>query len=492
LTIDFGMRPDTRLRTLLCVILLGLWSCSASAQPSVEDSVAALHRAVDFFRQHASAGGGYVYRLSNDLTKREGEGKAGPTTAWVQPPGTPRVGMAYLTAFQLTGEPVLLEAAGETADALIRGQLRSGGWAKKIEFSEAKRAKYAYRTDGIESQGSRNTTTFDDNVSQSAISFLMRLDQELNFEDEAIHEAVIYALEAVLKAQYANGAWPQRYDGSPQAGAAKIQQASFPANWAREHPDVDYSRHYTLNDKSMSDLILLCLDAWDIYGDPRYLLAAEKGGEFLLRAQLPEPQPGWAQQYDLDMHPTWARRFEPPAITGSESQEVMRTLIKLYRRTAAVSKNADRFLEPLPRAISYFRRSELEDGQLARFYEMGTNRPLFFTRDYQLTYSSDDLPRHYAFTVQSELDQIETELERVLHTPKDELWNRPKNGPFEPTRTLARRAQRAIDSLDDRGAWVKTGRLKHHGSDDPTRAVIPTKLFVKNLTALARWIAANQ
>ena len=84
------------------------------------------------------------------------------------------------------------------------------------------------------------------------------------------------------------------------------------------------------------------------------------------------------------------------------------------------------------------------------------------------------------------------ELERVLHTPKNELWNRQKNGPIEPTRTLARRAQRAVDSLDDRGAWVKTGRMKHHGSDDPTRAVILTKTFVKNLTALARWIAANQ
>ena len=53
--------------------------------------------------------------IGSGKLRSEGEGKAGPTKAWVQPPGTPNVGMAYLTAFQLTGDPVLLEAARETA-----------------------------------------------------------------------------------------------------------------------------------------------------------------------------------------------------------------------------------------------------------------------------------------------------------------------------------------------------------------------------------------
>ena len=163
----------------------------------------------------------------------------------------------------------------------------------------------------------------------------------------------------------------------------------------------------------------------------------------------------------------------------------------LYRRTAAVTENADQFLEPLPRAIAYFRRSLLKDGRLARFYEMGTNRPLFFTQDYQLTYSSDDMPTHYAFIVRSKLEKIEAELERVRRTPINELWHRPQREPVEPTRSLAQRAQKA-DSLDDRGAWVESGRLRYHGADDPTRSVIRSKTFIKNLTTLANWIAANQ
>ncbi|GIT30923.1 MAG: hypothetical protein Ct9H300mP1_29690 [Planctomycetaceae bacterium] len=49
-------------------------------------------------------------------------------------------------------------------------------------------------------------------------------------------------------------------------------------------------------------------------------------------AQMPTPA-AWAQQYDLGMHPAWARKFEPPSGTGGESQGVMRTLIFLYQKT---------------------------------------------------------------------------------------------------------------------------------------------------------------
>jgi len=48
-------------------------------------------------------------------------------------------------------------------------------------------------------------------------------------------------------------------------------------------------------------------EAWRIYGEDRYRRTAEKGGEFILLAQMPEPQPAWAQQYDVEMRPAWAR-----------------------------------------------------------------------------------------------------------------------------------------------------------------------------------------
>ena len=241
----------------------------------------------------------------------------------------------------------------------------------------------------------------------------------------------------------------------------------------------------------MGDLIETMLDAWEVYDDDRYLKSARRGGDFFLSAQLPEPQPGWAQQYDQEMHPAWARKFEPPAVTGGESQGVMRTLMLLYRRTAAVSDDADRFLEPLPRAIRYYKRSTLPDGRLARFYELGTNRPLYFTKQYELTYSPDDMPTHYAFIVSSRLDRIEAEWKLIRQTPRDRLWNPKPPKAAKRTAKLDQRVESIIAALDSRGAWVESGRLRYHADDDPTREVIRSDTFMNNLSVLADWLGGE-
>lgn len=481
-------------KLILIVLLscLGGWTPAVVAQPTTDEARNAMHRAVGFFREHASAGGGYIFQLSADLAKREGEGVVGSTTAWIQPPATPSVGMAYLDAYRLTGDPVLIDAAKETAGALLRGQLRSGGWDGKIEFASDDRENYAYRIDGGSKAKLRNTTTFDDNKSQSVIRFLMQLDQTLEFADAAIHEAVLFALDGVLQSQYPNGAWPQRYSEFPDPRDHPIRQASMPETWSREYPGKKYAGYYTLNDNTISDVIVTLLDAWQVYGDDRYRVAAEKGGEFFLLAQLPEPQPGWAQQYDEEMHPAWARKFEPAAVTGGESQGVMRTLILLYRRTAAVSDDAKRFLEPIPRALAYYRRSLLDGGKLARFYEIGSNRPLFFTKDYELTYSADDMPTHYSFIVSSKLDRIEAELDQVQKTPVGSLWNARQIKPVKRSKSLGEKTEQVIAKLDDRGAWVEEGRLRYHDSDDPTRRVIRSETFINHLGTLSNWIAATK
>ena len=455
----------------------------------------AMHRAVRFFREQASAQGGYVYQWSADLSKREGEGKVAETTAWIEPPGTPAVGMAFLDAYRTCGDPVLLAAAKQTAGALVRGQLESGGWDNLIEFDPQQRLKFAYRTDRATNEPSlrarRNVTTFDDDKSQSAARFMMQLDRELQFQDPVIHEAVIYALDCFVKAQYANGAWPQRYSEFPSPSQDPPKRASFPAQWPRVFPGDNYSGFYTLNDNTMSDLVVTMLDAWDIYGDKRYLDAAIRGGEFFLRAQLPEPQPGWAQQYDQQMHPAWARKFEPPAVSGGESQGVMNTLILLYRRTAGSSQEAGKFLDPLPDALAYFRRSQLDDGRLARFYELETNRPLFFTKQYELTHASDDLPTHYAFIVSSRLDRIEKELNQVRELPLDQLWEPKRVSTSRRTDSLNRAVLSIIEGLDSRGAWVEPGRLRYHGDEDPTEEVIRSATFMKNLSLLASWLGGD-
>ena len=127
-------RRGVWLSASILVVLLNSADLFSDDAPDRRDADDALHRAVAFFRGHCAAGGGYVYRWSADLSKREGEGRVDDLTAWLQPPGTPSVGMAYLDAYRLTGDDRLLEAAVETAMALVNGQLESGGWDNGITF----------------------------------------------------------------------------------------------------------------------------------------------------------------------------------------------------------------------------------------------------------------------------------------------------------------------------------------------------------------------
>lgn len=478
------------MRCCILVMTAMCWSSApgrldAADRPSWDEAARALRKAVRFFRTDVSAEGGYLWRYSADLARREGEGRTGRRTAWIQPPGTPTVGQAYLEAYERTGDEYYLDAARETAHALVRGQLKSGGWDNRIEFDPELRKKYAYRVD--ENPGSRNLSTLDDNKTQSALRLLMRVDRTLRFRDAKIHEAVRYALESLLRAQYPNGAWPQQYSEAPDPARHPVKEADYPESWPREWPKKDYRGYYTFNDNTLADAIDVMFEAAEIYGDDRYGKATRKAGDFILLAQMPDPQPAWAQQYDAEMHPAWARKFEPPAITGGESQGVLRVLLELYRRTG------DRkYLAPVPRAVAYLRKSELPDGRLARFYELQTNRPLYFTKEYELVYRDDDLPTHYGFKVSSKLDAIETAYRRLVESGPRDAGRRRRPATHRMTPRLADEAKAVIEALDERGAWVEPGRLRFQAEDDKTEPVIATATFVENVDVLSRFLAASR
>ncbi len=487
-------------RTMFVVVAAcGIASPSfATAEEEIyrEKATRALQRAVEFFRTEVSVEGGYLWRYTSDFSEREGELPASPATVWVQPSGTPTVGMAYLTAWELTGEIDCLDAARETALALIRGQLESGGWDYRIEFAAEERKQYAYRVDSvIPSNGSaadprrRNVTTLDDNTTQAALSLLMQVDHALNFEDTAIHEAAQYALRKLLAAQYPNGAWPQRFSAPADPQEFPVKPAGYPATWSRKYPHKDYRSYYTFNDNTMADIIDMMFLASEVYDDGRFAEAGKRGGTFILLAQMPEPQPGWAQQYNAEMHPAWARKFEPPSITGAESQRVMETLLRLFELT-----RDQMFLEPLPRALAYFRKSQLSDGRLARFYELKTNRPLYFTRNYQMTYGDEDLPTHYGFKTQNRLDEIESKFERLTATSDSkvsgiQVFRKKQIPPL--SKSLADRASRIVQTQDSRGAWVEPAYYRARSKMPKGTPSLTCRTFANNLVTLARYIAAT-
>jgi PelA/Pel-15E family pectate lyase len=446
-----------------------------------EQALASMRKAADYYHRKVALRGGYVYYYSPDLKLRHGEGPATATQIWVQPPGTPTVGMAYLAAYKATGDRFYLDAAREAGEALIYGQLKSGGWQNCIDFDPKGRVNLYRNGKG----GGQNNSTLDDNISQSAIRFMSKLDEALEFKDKAVHESASIALESLLKAQFANGAFPQVWTGP--VPKVEVKKTSYPDyDYRTEGKVKDYWNMYTLNDGLAGTVSETLLAAEEVYKDSRYRAALAKLGDFLIIAQMPAPQPVWAQQYSRDMQPIWARRFEPAAITGGESQDVIETLMKIYRVTGD-----KKYLEPIPRALAYLKKSLLPDGRLARYYEMKTNRPLYMNRrngEYFLTFDDTELPDHYGWKVNSRLDAIEAEYNALAKSGLS-LKKEPTAEELQPE------AQKLAATLDAEGRWISTysgESLYGQPKFKPGDHYINSAVFAKNLETLSNFLAATK
>lgn len=467
------------LAIVICVPIIAAAKAADNSGPPSAEVVSAMKTAATFYRQRVARHGGYVYFYSLDLRQRLGEGVASADQVWVQPPGTPTVGMAYLKAFEATGDRYYLEAATEAAEALIYGQLKSGGWTNCIDFDPRGKRVALYRNG--KGRG-RNYSSLDDDQTQAALRFLMRADRAYGFKHRAIRDAVTIALAALLNAQFKNGAFPQGWDGPVDADKPLIR-ASFPDyDWRTEGRIKNYWDMYTLNDNLAGSVSRTLIEAHEIYGDRRYQAALSRLGDFLLLAQMPQPQPAWAQQYNYDMHPIWARKFEPPAIAGRESQDVLEALLMIGEATGQA-----KYLRPIPDAIAYLRRSRLSDGQLARYYELRTNRPLYMKRRgdvYTLTYDDSRLPSHYGWKSKSKLDRIEARYHALKQNRGETAARRSSSG-------LARRAEAIIDSLDADGRWVSRFEGERLVGDQRFRQgdrYISSAVFSQNIELLSQYL----
>jgi PelA/Pel-15E family pectate lyase len=469
----------------------------AAVQPATSQPVSDAHvreglaRATRFMQSIATEGG-YLWWYSVDLQERWGEGKATPTQIWIQPPGTPSMGMAFLRAFQATGDTNHFRAAHTAASALARGQLESGGWDYLIDFDPQRSRQWYRRSDrgqlaATEAAQRRNSTTYDDDNTQSALRFLLAFVDAAKkvpgAQFEEIQEALDYGLGKLLEAQYPNGAWPQRFDGKPRDPAQfPIQPARIPDDYPRVHPKQSYAQHYTFNDDTQRDCIRTLLEAWRRTEKEEYLAAAKRGGNFILLAQLPAPQSAWAQQYNADMEPAWARAFEPPSVCTSESVGVIRTLIELYLETGE-----KKYLVPIPAAIAWFKASELKPNLWARFYELGTNRPIYGDRDgkiyYHLADISEERRKGYSWIGSYGIPEVIALFERIQKDGRDAHLAR-QTRTLSPAQQEARRKQLAprvaaiLGDLDDQGRWITGGRIE-------------TRRYIQNAGVLCEYLESQ-
>ena len=489
-----------RLRTPLTLLLLATLNTFAAEIALPEQARAALEKATAYMRS-ISTEGGYLWKYSLDLQERAGEVKATATQVWIQPPGTPTMGMTFLRAYEATKDVRYLDAAKAAADALARGQVESGGWDYLVDFSPDKLKLSYLRSDAgklspADVAKRKNLTTFDDNNTQSAIRFLLALTDVMKSDGDArdarIREALEYGLEKMIEAQYPNGAWPQRWRG--EARTVKdfpIVKARYPESYPREYPKVNYFAHYTLNDNTHADCIDTMLDAFHRTGRREYLEAAKRGGDFLILAQMPEPQPVWSQQYNPQMEPAWARAFEPPSVTGGESAGAMEALLDLHIETGE-----EKFLKPLPAAIAWFKRSEIAPGKWARYYELHTNKQIFGDRDGKIYHRLQDISeeRQHGYSWQGEyhVPQVLAAFEKLQSKGREAMLKErdAKRARKKPAsaKSLEPRVREIIAALDEQGRWVVKGHSKHRDWEFNDR--VETELFAKNVRVLSDYLEA--
>jgi hypothetical protein len=264
-----------------------------------------------------------------------------------------------------------------------------------------------------------------------------------------------------------------------------LKAASFPATWSRTYQKEVYYGHYTLNDNTHRDCVMTLLDAAKRLGKPEYRAAALRGGDFLIAAQLPEPQPAWAQQYNPQMEPAWARAFEPPSVCSNEGAAAMRLLVDLYIETGE-----KKFLEPLPRAIAWYRRSEIAPGVWARMYELGTNKPIFGDRDGKVHYTVEELSPErqtgYSWKGAYGVPMAISYYEEVMRAGRESILEKRKAAatPTEKQRVsrakgMESRVRAVIASLDGQGRWIGGGK----GGEG-----IRTDLFAANVRLLCDYL----
>jgi PelA/Pel-15E family pectate lyase len=280
------------------------------------------------------------------------------------------------------------------ADNLLLYQRDAGGWPKNIDMAaplEEKQRADLVKLKGV--TGNEEAPTIDNGATFTQLEYLARVYTAQ--KQERHREAFLKGLDYLLAAQYENGGWPQYYP---------LRKG--------------YYTHITYNDNAMVGVLELLRDV--ARRRPEYAFvdearrqksekAVERGVECILKTQVKVngKLTVWGAQHDeVTLAPAPARKFEPVSLASRESVAVTRFLMGIERPDPRV-------VEAIESAVAWFNSSQLsgirwiekentaqpggfertvvKDPQApplwARFYEIGTGRPIFEGRDGVVRYS---------------------------------------------------------------------------------------------------------
>lgn len=281
------------------------------------------------------------------------------------------------------------------AETVLLYQSENGGWPKNYdriaELSESDKRQLLLAK-------SRQDTTFDNGSTHTEVQFLARVYQATG--DERYKEAALKGIDFMLEAQHENGGWPQTY----------------PLDLS------GYSNYITFNDDAMISVMTVL--RYIAEGDELYsfvdearrekaAVAVEKGIDCILQTQIvvDGKLTAWCAQHDhRTLKPQQARAYEYPSISGSESVGIVQFLMGIKDPSPEV-------VAAIEGAVAWFeeakligiRVDEIADDSLsegydlvvvedetapplwARFYEIGTNKPIYADADGAVKESLADL-----------------------------------------------------------------------------------------------------
>lgn len=409
------------------VLFAGLSSSNGLAQnASLSQQVEkAMYGATMYMSDSVSTNGGYVWYYLPDLSRRWGEMEAYKTMVWVQDGGTVSVGHTLLDAYKVTGNEYYYTLAEKAAAAMIWGQSNEGGWNYMIDFAGDHSLKAWYNTIGKngwrleEFQHFYGNDTYDDDVTSDAARFLLRI--YLEKLDAKYKPALDKAIHFMLKSQYPNGGWPQRYPLKHDFKKAGHE---------------DYSSYYTYNDDVIWENLNFLMQCYVTLGEERFLEPIKKAMRFYMLSQTSSG--GWGQQYDMHMNPAGARTYEPAALLPRTTFSNAMLLIKFYQYTGD-----KKYLARVPDAIKWLEKNRLPqsmaDGRFTHptFIHPTSGRPLYVHRKgsnvthgyYYVDNDDKNLLKHYGGKTFIDVERLKQEYKRVSALSREEAI---KESPLFP------------------------------------------------------------
>lgn len=289
----------------------------------------------------------------------------------------------------------------EIVGNILLFQRANGGWPKDYDYLAALTPE---QVAAVRATHDRADTSFDNHNTHSQVDYLARA--YAAYGNDSWRAACLRGFDFLLAAQLTSGGFPQRYP-NPKS----------------------YSAHITFNDGVMIGILNVLKDAADgaphwqwLDGDRRERArqAVGRAIDCILDCQIKTPagRTGWCQQHDeKTFEAASARTFELASCCPQDTTEIVRFLMRL-------DSPDERVVNAVDTAVAWLRKTQLAGIRVqrvpaksetferhtadfdtvvvadpnapplwARHYEIGSDRPLFASRDAVKRYALAEIDR---------------------------------------------------------------------------------------------------